>query len=177
MTLRKSSKGHPLRNRKGRTARNAVRPLRIANRPERPKRASATAHGAPAASAAPSLQQQVAELTSRMLRKKLFMVTYVSKVPPNKLATLLPDHFEFMTALARQGVLFAAGPIMHENGAPTGNGMALFNTASAAEARSFAEKDPFYLHGLRDFDVKEWIFMEGSMTVTLNFAECTLGMR
>ena len=111
-----------------------------------------------------------------MLRKKLFMVTYVSKVPPNKLAALLPDHFEYMTALARQGVLFAAGPIMHENSAPTGNGMALFNTATAAEARSHAEKDPFYLHGLRDFDVKEWIFMEGSMTVTLNFAECTLGM-
>ncbi|MGD9923095.1 MAG: YciI family protein [Pseudorhodoplanes sp.] len=133
-------------------------------------------HATPAASGAPTLQQQVAKLTSRMLRKKLFMVTYVSKVPANQLAALLPDHFEYMTTLARQGVLFAAGPIMHENGAPTGNGMALFNTASAAEARSLAEKDPFYLHGLRDFDVKEWIFMEGSMTVTLNFAECTLGM-
>ena len=112
-----------------------------------------------------------------MLRKKLYMVTYVSKVPAGQLAPLLPDHFEYMTALARDGVLFAAGPIMHESGAPTGNGMALFNTASAAEARRFAEKDPFYLHGLRDFDVKEWIFMEGSMTVTLNFAECSLGVR
>jgi uncharacterized protein YciI len=176
MTLRKSSKRHPLRNRRGRTARDAVRLLCIANRPERPKPSSAQTHGAPAASAAPSLQQQVAQLTSRMLRKKLFMVTYVSKVPPNKLGPLLPDHLEYMTTLARQGVLFAAGPVMHENGAPTGNGMALFNTATAAEARGLAEKDPFYLHGLRDFDVKEWIFMEGSMTVTLNFAESTLGV-
>jgi uncharacterized protein YciI len=111
-----------------------------------------------------------------MLRKKLFMVTYVSKVAPDKLAPLLPDHFAYMTELARKGVLFAAGPIMHENGAPTGNGMALFNVADAGEARRLAGHDPFYLHGLRDFDVKEWVFMEGSMTLTLNFAECTLGV-
>ncbi len=169
------NKQRPLRDRRGRTAGDAVRLLRIANRPERPARTALAQPAAP--SAAPTLQQQVAQLTSRMLRKKLYMVTYVSKVPADKLGPLLPDHFEYMTGLARTGVLFAAGPIMHENGAPTGNGMALFNVASAAEARSLAEKDPFYLHGLRDFDVKEWIFMEGSMTVTLNFAECTLGMR
>jgi uncharacterized protein YciI len=172
----RSNRARPLRNRGSWTARDAVRLLSAANRPKRPARATAVQQAAPAAAAAPTLQQQVAQLTSRMLRKKLFMVTYVSKVPPNKLGPLLPDHFEYMTALARQGVLFAAGPIMHENGAPTGNGMALFNTATAAEARSLAEKDPFYLHGLRDFDVKEWIFMEGSMTVTLNFAESTLGV-
>lgn len=165
-----------MRNRRGRTARDAVRRLCVANRPQRGAFTAPIKHAVPAASAAPTLQQQVAQLTSRMLRKKLYMVTYISKVPPDKLAPLLPDHFEYMTELARRGVLFAAGPIMHENGAPTGNGMALFNTSTVSEARSLAEKDPFYLHGLRDFDLKEWIFMEGSMTVTLNFAECTLGV-
>jgi uncharacterized protein YciI len=170
----RSNRARPLRNRCRWTARNAVRLLCIANRPERPTAAAMTRPAAP--SVPQTLQQQVTQLTSRMLRKKLFMVTYVSKVPPNKLAPLLPDHFDYMIALAKRGVLFAAGPIMHENGAPTGDGMALFNTATAAEARSLAEKDPFYLHGLRDFDVKEWIFMEGSMTVTLNFAESTLGV-
>jgi uncharacterized protein YciI len=173
----RSSRKRPLRNRRGWAARDAVRLLRVANRPERAARAIAATHVVPGISAAPTLQQQVAQLTSRMLRKKLYMVTYISKVPPDKLGALLPDHFEYMTELARNGVLFAAGPIMHESGAPTGNGMALFNTASATEARNLAEKDPFYLHGLRDFDVKEWIFMEGSMTVTLNFAESTLGVR
>ena len=165
-----------MRYRKRRTARDAVRLLCLPTALSGRHAVAAVAQTMPARLPSPTLQQQVAQLTSRMLRKKLFMVTYVSKVPPNKLAALLPDHFEYMTALARQGVLFAAGPIMHENGAPTGNGMALFNTATVAEARSLAEKDPFYLHGLRDFDIKEWIFMEGSMTVTLNFAECTLGV-
>jgi uncharacterized protein YciI len=166
-----------LRNRRGWTARDAVRLLSAGNRPERPAQAVGAKPVAASASAAPTLQQQVAQLTSRMLRKKLYMVTYISKVPADKLGPLLPDHFEYMTELARNGVLFAAGPIMHENGAPTGNGMAILNTATATEARSIAEKDPFYLHGLRDFDVKEWIFMEGSMSFTLNFAECTLSVR
>ena len=33
--------------------------------------------------------------------------------------------------------------------------MALFNTATAGEARSFAEGDPFYQKGLRSFEIHE----------------------
>ena len=49
-------------------------------------------------------------------------------------------------------------------------------TATADEARTFAEGDPFYQKGLRSFEVHEWVFMEGSMTVTLNFAENTISV-
>src|SRR5947208_10187626 len=42
---------------------------------------------------------------------------------------------------------------------------------AAAEARRYAEGEPFYQKGLRSFEIHEWVFMEGSMTVTLNFAE------
>ena len=83
-------------------------------------------------------------------------------------------HIPLATELARRGVLFASGPFVGADGAPTGDGLSIFNTSSAEEARSFAERDPFYVHGLRKFDVKEWMLMEGSMTVTLNFAERTL---
>lgn len=109
-----------------------------------------------------------------MLRKKFFLVRLTTKVTPDKLGPLLPAHLTYMTELARRGVLFAAGPIMDEKGAPTGDGMALFNTGTLAQAREFAEQDPFYLQGLRTIDVKEWMLMEGAMTVTLNFAERTL---
>jgi len=46
-----------------------------------------------------------------MLRKKLFMVTFTSKVGMDKLFPVLPAHLEYMIALARKGVLFAAGPM------------------------------------------------------------------
>ncbi len=121
-------------------------------------------------------QRKLSELTGKMLRKKLFMVTFTSKVGMDELFPLLPAHLEYMIALARKGVLFAAGPVNTETGAPTGSGMALFNTATADEARSFAEGDPFYQKGLRSFEIHEWVFMEGSMTVTLNFAENTLSV-
>jgi hypothetical protein len=63
-----------------------------------------------------------------------------------------------------------------EAGAPTGGGMALLNTATADDARRYMEREPFYQKGLRSFEIHEWIFMEGSMTVTLNFAESALSV-
>jgi uncharacterized protein YciI len=121
-------------------------------------------------------QRKLTELTGKMLRKKLFMITFTSKVGIEKLLPLVPEHLEYRIGLARKGVLFAAGPVNTEAGAPTGGGMALFNTATAVEARNFAEGDPFYQKGLRSFEIHEWIFMEGSMTVTLNFAENALSV-
>jgi uncharacterized protein YciI len=122
----------------------------------------------------PSLPERVQELTSRMLRKKLFVVTMTSTAAPDRLMPYLAEHLENMTELARQGVLFASGPFLRADGTPSGDGLSIFNTATAQEARDFAEKDPFYVHGLRKIEVKEWMLMEGAMRVTLNFAERTL---
>ena len=96
-----------------------------------------------------SLPERLQQLTSRMVRKKLFLVTLTAKVAPDRMMPHLADHLEYMTELARRGVLFASGPFLGANGAPTGDGLSIFNTASAEEARNFAERDPFYIHGLR----------------------------
>ena len=126
--------------------------------------------------AALDFQRKLTEITGKMLRKKLFMVTFTSKVGMDELFPVLPAHFEYMIALARKGVLFAAGPVNAETGAPTGGGMALLNTATADDARRYMEGEPFYQKGLRSFAIHEWVLMEGSMTVTLNFAEGTLSV-
>jgi uncharacterized protein YciI len=90
------------------------------------------------------------------------------------MAPHLAEHLEYMTELSRQGVLFASGPFLGANGAPTGDGVSIFNTATAEEARQLAQRDPFYLHGLREVEVREWMLMEGSMKITLDFAQCRL---
>jgi uncharacterized protein YciI len=123
-----------------------------------------------------SLPKQVEQLTSRMLRKKLFLVNLKAKTTPEKMMPYLAEHLDYMTELSRQGVLFASGPFLGANGAPTGDGVSIFNTASAEEARQFAERDPFYVHGLREIEVREWMLMEGSMTVTLDFAQRSLSV-
>jgi uncharacterized protein len=123
-----------------------------------------------------SLPKQVEQLTSRMLRKKLFLVNLKAKTTPEKMMPYLAEHLDYMTELSRQGVLFASGPFLGANGAPTGDGVSIFNTATAEEARRFAERDPFYVHGLREIEVREWMLMEGSMTVTLDFAQRSLSV-
>jgi uncharacterized protein len=110
---------------------------------------------------APSLPQRVQELTSRMLQKKLFVVTMTSTVAADRLMPYLPEHLEYMTELARKGVLFASGPILGADGAPSGDGLSIFNTATAQDARNYAEKDPFYIQGLRKIEIREWMLMEG----------------
>jgi uncharacterized protein YciI len=117
---------------------------------------------------------RVQQLTSAMLRKKLFLVMLKSKGAPAEMMKLLPDHLVYMTELARKGVLFASGPFIGANGAPMGDGLSIYNTQTADEARAFAEKDPFFINGFREIEVREWMLMEGGMTVTLNFAECKL---
>jgi uncharacterized protein YciI len=92
------------------------------------------------------------------------------------IAVISFDFSSNMTELARQGVLFASGPFLGADGDPTGDGLSIFNTPGAREARGFAEKDPFYIRGLREIEVRDWMLMEGYMTVTLNFAERTLNV-
>jgi uncharacterized protein len=111
--------------------------------------------------------------TRRILRKRLFLVAMTSKVLPNALVPHLVDHLNYMTELEKCGVLFASGPMVDTEGKPTGEGLSIFNTRSAEEARALAEQDPFVIHGFRTVEVKPWILMEGSMTVTLKSAEQT----
>ena len=61
------------------------------------------------------LPERLQQLTKRMLRKKLFLVTMTADV-----------------------VLFASGPLVSADGAPTGDGLSIFNTPSAEVAQSFA---------------------------------------
>jgi hypothetical protein len=81
-----------------------------ARRPERPKPGGPSLAAADAHTAAMDFQRKLAELTGKMLRKKLFMVTFTSKVGMAELFPLLPAHLEYMITLARKGVLFASAP-------------------------------------------------------------------
>jgi hypothetical protein len=49
--------------------------------------------------------------------------------------------------------------------------MTILRSANAAEAQKFAEADPFFVAGLRTFEVREWTVMEGSFGLTVNFSD------
>jgi uncharacterized protein YciI len=71
----------------------------------------------------------------------------------------------------RKGLVCASGPLTEPGGEPSGEGLTVLRAQSAEEARSIAEADPFFTHGLRTFEVREWTVMEGSLALKVNLSD------
>jgi len=117
------------------------------------------------------LDQRIAELTQKMLRRKFYAVLSQPSSAPERLKPLLPAHLEYMIGLEKRGLLFASGPLSDGAGPPSGAGLTILRAASAEEARALAEADPFVANGVRTFDIKEWTIMEGSLGLRVNLSD------
>jgi uncharacterized protein len=118
-----------------------------------------------------NVDERVAALTAKMLRRKLYVVLSHASPTPEKLKAHLPAHLEYMIGLEKRGVLFASGPLADGAGPPTGAGLTIFRAESAKEARALAEADPFVKNGLRGYDLKEWTVMEGALGLRVNLSD------
>jgi uncharacterized protein len=121
--------------------------------------------------AAMTVDERIAELTRKMLRRKLYAVLSQPSPTPEKLKPLLPAHLEYMIGLEQRGVLFASGPLSDGEGPPTGAGLTILRAANAREARELALADPFVANGLRTFELKEWTIMEGTLGLKVNLSD------
>ena len=119
-------------------------------------------------------EERVAELTRKMLRKKLYVVLSKPVVAPNKLQPFLSAHLEYMIGLEKRGHVFASGPLTDGEGPPSGQGLTVLRAKDANEARALAEGDPFFVNGLRTFELKEWTVMEGTLGVRVNLSDQTV---
>jgi uncharacterized protein YciI len=117
------------------------------------------------------VNEQIAELTRKMLRKKFFVVLSQPSAAPEKLTALLPAHLEYMIGLEKRGVLFASGPLSDGAGPPSGAGLTVLRVTNAREARKIAKADPFVVNGLRSFELKEWTVMEGSLGLRVQLSD------
>jgi hypothetical protein len=115
--------------------------------------------------------ERIAQLTQKMLRKKLYVLLSKPLVAPDKLKPFLPAHLDYMIGLEKRGVVFASGPLADGEGPPSGQGMTIIRAAGAKEARAMAEADPFFANGLRSFELKEWTIMEGTLGLRVNFSD------
>jgi uncharacterized protein YciI len=123
---------------------------------------------------ASSAEDRIRQLTSGMLRKKLYVILSKGAASPEQIGALLPDHLEYMIGLEKTGVLFASGPLADSEGVTRGDGLTIVRAASAAEARRIAERDPFVVNGLRSFELREWTVMEGSLAIKVNLSDQSL---
>ena len=115
--------------------------------------------------------ERVADLTRKMLRKKFYVVLSKPAATPDKLQPFLSAHLEYMIGLEKRGLVFASGPLADGEGPPTGHGLTVLRAKDADEARALAEADPFFVNGLRTFDLKEWTVMEGTLGVRVNLSD------
>ena len=118
-----------------------------------------------------NVDERIAELTQKMLRRKFFAVLSHPSPAPDRLKALLPAHLEYMIGLEKSGVLFASGPLSDGAGPPNGAGLTVLRAASAAEARALADADPFVVNGLRTYELKEWTIMEGTLGLRVNLSD------
>jgi len=118
--------------------------------------------------------ERVADLTRRMLRKKFYVVLSKPAVTPDKLQPYLSAHLEYMIGLEKRGLVFASGPLADGEGPPTGQGLTVLRAKDAGEARALAEADPFFINGVRSFEIKEWTVMEGTLGVRVNLSDQTV---
>jgi len=124
-----------------------------------------------------SVQDRISALTQRMLKKKLYVVLSTPiEGGAEKLLAHLPAHLEYMIANEKKGVVFASGPLSEADGGQSGRGLTVLRAASREDAEKIAEQDPFFVHGVRSFEVREWTVMEGSFGVTVNFSDQSMSV-
>jgi uncharacterized protein len=121
-------------------------------------------------------EERVADLTRKMLRKKLYVLISKPVVEPERLKPFLSAHLEYMIGLEKRGLVFASGPLADTDGGgpPTGLGLTVLRAKDAAEARALAEGDPFFINKLRTFELKEWTIMEGTLGLRVNLSDQTI---
>ncbi len=119
-------------------------------------------------------EERIRQLTSGMLRKKLYVILSKGGATPEQLGAVLPEHLEYMIGLEKRGVLFASGPLTTDAGKPAGDGLTIVRAGSADAAREIASADPFVVNKIRTFEVREWTVMEGSLGVRVNFSDQSL---
>jgi uncharacterized protein YciI len=117
---------------------------------------------------------RIAKLTEKMLKRKLYVVLSKAHAGPDKMKPYLAAHLEYMIGLEKRGMVFASGPVAEPGAGPRGDGMTILRATSAEEARKIAEADPFFVNGLRTFDLREWTLMEGSFGLKVNFSDQTV---
>ena len=110
--------------------------------------------------------KRVRELTENMWKRKFYAVFWHGQ--DADLAPLLAQHLEYMIAVEKAGKILASGPL---DFGKSSDGMTILRVESEVEAREIATNDPFVKNGVRSFTMREWLVMEGSFGIRVNFSD------
>ena len=115
-----------------------------------------------------------AELSAAMLRKRLFVMMRSPK-RPEQASTHIESHLRWAIAAEAAGHLFASGPFVAAGvapgtpGSPAG-GLTILRADSIEHACRIADGDPYVQTETVSYEMKEWLLMEGSFGLRINFS-------
>lgn len=111
------------------------------------------------------------QLLQSMLNKPLYVVLRTPR-DTTRMGELLEAHLRWAIAAEQRGELFASGPFADGNSQPGATGgMSILRAASQEEAKAILAGDPFVAEGVFAIEVRRWLLMEGSVTVTVRLSD------
>ena len=90
---------------------------------------------------------------------------------PEQMQSVIGDHLEYQFMLEREGIMFAAGPLLGPQDTEfSGAGLIAIRADSLEEATRIADADPMHSTGTRTYTIRQWVINEGSINVTLRLS-------
>lgn len=84
----------------------------------------------------------------------------------------LNDHFDYLAKLESSGKLMMSGPFFDaEPNSWSGDGLLIYNVDTLEEASEIAANDPLHVSGSRSFEVRPWLWNDGTLQFTLRFSD------
>lgn len=118
--------------------------------------------------------------TARMrgsLAFELYIIESTPAMAPPQMLEILPEHLAYQKQMESDGKLFLAGPLSDASGEEmSGGGMIIYRAASLEEATLLTENDPMHRKGGRTFTLRKWLVNEGSMSISVGFANQTASL-
>ncbi len=108
---------------------------------------------------------------------ELYIVESTPAMAPPQMLEILPEHLAYQKQMESEGKLFMAGPLSDASGEQmSGGGMIIYRAASLEEAKSLTENDPMHAKGGRTFTLRKWLVNEGSLSISVGFANQTASL-
>ncbi len=90
---------------------------------------------------------------------------------PEQMQSVIGKHLEYQFMLEREGIMFAAGPLLGPQDTEfSGAGLIAIRAESLEEATRIADADPMHSTGTRTYTIRQWVINEGEINISIRLS-------
>lgn len=117
----------------------------------------------------PAVAEKPAGGKYQVMGKTLWVIMTRATDGAQRDASAMDAHMAHQFQLEKEGVLFAAGPLIGDDGVPVG-GMIIVRAADREDAIRIADSDPMHARGLRTYTLHQWMLNEGHLNLSIDYS-------